>query len=426
METRAELPFIGDQVVCLSHEPGRPQRNAIPRAATGATLAALEGVNSAALSPDGRTVVTTSNDPTAQLWDTQTGAALATLEGHTDRVLSAVFSSDGSHVLTASADHTARLWDAKTGDSLAILEGHTDEVLSAEFSPDGSRILTGSADQTARLWDAHPLSAADSVTYATISATRVLTPNERQELFLVDQTKPDVGSENENDSGLECDRLAGQPFDPQRHGSGTPFHEIDVDRAMLVCEKALDSAPAKQRYRYQLGRALQRSGKMDHAVALYREAAAAGYPAASSSLAEAYATGEGVGKDPAEALRLYRLAVVGGFSPAYHGIGQFYWSGDGVAPDHDEALRWFERGAEKGDPASHATLGALFERGDGVAHDLEKALFHHAIAAQLFTAAGFASEAAYETNRRSSLSRVLLPEAAVRVADRIMYWHPTP
>jgi hypothetical protein len=30
VETRAELPFIGDQVVCLSHEPGRPQRNAIP------------------------------------------------------------------------------------------------------------------------------------------------------------------------------------------------------------------------------------------------------------------------------------------------------------------------------------------------------------------------------------------------------------
>src|SRR5262244_2612006 len=33
METLAELPFIGDQVVCLSHEPGRPQRNAIPSSA---------------------------------------------------------------------------------------------------------------------------------------------------------------------------------------------------------------------------------------------------------------------------------------------------------------------------------------------------------------------------------------------------------
>jgi hypothetical protein len=31
METLAELPFIGDHFVCLSHEPGRPQRNAIRR-----------------------------------------------------------------------------------------------------------------------------------------------------------------------------------------------------------------------------------------------------------------------------------------------------------------------------------------------------------------------------------------------------------
>jgi hypothetical protein len=35
MDTLAELPLIGDQVVCLSHEPGRPQRNAIPRGGCG-------------------------------------------------------------------------------------------------------------------------------------------------------------------------------------------------------------------------------------------------------------------------------------------------------------------------------------------------------------------------------------------------------
>ena len=29
METLAELPFIGDQVVCLSHDQGRPQQTCI-------------------------------------------------------------------------------------------------------------------------------------------------------------------------------------------------------------------------------------------------------------------------------------------------------------------------------------------------------------------------------------------------------------
>ena len=41
--------------------------------------------DSAAFSPDGSRVVTASYDNTARLWDAMTGAALATLSGHTDR-----------------------------------------------------------------------------------------------------------------------------------------------------------------------------------------------------------------------------------------------------------------------------------------------------------------------------------------------------
>ena len=62
-------------------------------------------------------------------------------------VNSAVFSPDGSRVVTASRDKTARLWDAKTGAALATLSGHTDVVNSAVFSPDGGRVVTGSHGQ---------------------------------------------------------------------------------------------------------------------------------------------------------------------------------------------------------------------------------------------------------------------------------------
>ncbi|MGD9636574.1 MAG: WD40 repeat domain-containing protein, partial [Pirellulales bacterium] len=113
-------------------------------------------VASAALSPDGKFVVTGSWDHSAKIWDAQTGHAIRKLEGgHTGYVNTAEFSPDGKLVLTASDDGTARLWDVATGQPNGIVfKGHKDRVLSATFSPDGTRVLTTSGDKLARLWDA--------------------------------------------------------------------------------------------------------------------------------------------------------------------------------------------------------------------------------------------------------------------------------
>jgi WD40 repeat protein len=126
-------------------------------AATGAALATLSGhtgwVNSATFSADGAHVVTASFDNTARVWDAKRGWAMVALAGHADRV-AAAFSPDGTRVVTASADRTARVWDAATGAVIAVLVGHTDGVNAAVFSSEGSRIVTASADNTARVWNA--------------------------------------------------------------------------------------------------------------------------------------------------------------------------------------------------------------------------------------------------------------------------------
>jgi WD40 repeat protein len=122
-------------------------------------LAILEGhrgsVLHATFSPDGRRLVTASDDATARLWDLASANPRATvLEGHTNWVRHATFSPDGRRLVTVSHDETARLWDL-TGEQprATVLEGYTDAVSHAAFSPDGRSLVTVSADNTARLWD---------------------------------------------------------------------------------------------------------------------------------------------------------------------------------------------------------------------------------------------------------------------------------
>jgi WD40 repeat protein len=114
----------------------------------------------AIFSPDGQHLliwsVTGRRGPaSATLWDVPSGTGGVRFAGHTDRirVSSGGFSPDGKLIVTASDDKTARVWETRTATAVAVL-AHTARVSSAQFSPDGTAILTTSEDGAARLWKA--------------------------------------------------------------------------------------------------------------------------------------------------------------------------------------------------------------------------------------------------------------------------------
>jgi WD40 repeat protein len=123
---------------------------------TGKALAKLEGHDDKCyglFSPDGKWILTYSPDKTLRLWNADNGKLLHKLEGHTE-ACSGVFSPDSKQVLSYGPDKTLRLWDAVTGKAVRTFDGPTDEVTFASFLPGGDRIVAGGKDRTVRIWEA--------------------------------------------------------------------------------------------------------------------------------------------------------------------------------------------------------------------------------------------------------------------------------
>ncbi len=112
-----------------------------------------DGVTSAMYSPDGKNIVTSCVDGIGRIWNPADGKLLFELKGHSDWMAYAAYSPDGKKIVTASWDNTAIIWDATDGSRLLTLKGHTSYVFTAVFSPDGKSILTASRDGSAALWN---------------------------------------------------------------------------------------------------------------------------------------------------------------------------------------------------------------------------------------------------------------------------------
>jgi WD40 repeat protein len=146
-----------------------------------------------ALTPDGRSVITASDEGELAWWDLQTGRKTRSLEiardyhalalsrqGHlvavgidggiqlvdvrTGKVATSTagfsgspnalrFSPDGTSVVSANLDGTVTRWDTRSGRPLETLRGHSNAVQDLLFGRGGKTLYTVSSDGTAIAWD---------------------------------------------------------------------------------------------------------------------------------------------------------------------------------------------------------------------------------------------------------------------------------
>jgi WD40 repeat protein len=122
-------------------------------------------VESVHWSPCGTKIAAACNDYVTdnycvKILNSETGALLCALRGHTDPVRSVCFSPCGEKIASGGGDqygnedYSIRIWDAKTGEQIGSpLGGHSAVVNSVCFSSDGKKLTSGSEDSTVRNWD---------------------------------------------------------------------------------------------------------------------------------------------------------------------------------------------------------------------------------------------------------------------------------
>ena len=115
---------------------------------------------------DADKILTGSDDANINVYDTQTGALRARLEGHEGGVWALQY--EGNVLVSGSTDRTVRVWDIEQGRCTHIFQGHTSTVRCLQIlmptlvgrtqndrpimMPKQPLIITGSRDSNLRVW----------------------------------------------------------------------------------------------------------------------------------------------------------------------------------------------------------------------------------------------------------------------------------
>jgi len=168
----AHLNRDGTMLVTVEHEERFARLWSLPDMEARGKIGDHTGiVRHATFSPDGKLVLTASDDHSARIYkldgtrtaEIQTGAA----------VRNATFSDDGQLVLTCkdSLSGAAQLWRVTDGTEVVHFDGHRDSLVWGTFNRTGTWAATAARDGTTCIWPTDPVAVAQRLHLQNASTT---------------------------------------------------------------------------------------------------------------------------------------------------------------------------------------------------------------------------------------------------------------
>lgn len=137
------------------------------------------------------------------------------------------------------------------------------------------------------------------------------------------------------------------------------------------------------------------------------------------NLGRRYLLGEGVEKNPAEAVKWWRKAAEQGLAEAQFRLGGCYDRGEGVPKDELEAVKWIRKAAEQGQAAAQAIFGSHYDNGRGVPKNTAEAVKWYRLSAeQGFAGAQYNLGVAYANGKGISKDKVEAVKWFRKAADQ--------
>ncbi len=175
------------QTLVSTTDTGVVELRALP---SGNRLRSLNDLTKAiAISPDGQMLASGSSGPdtSIKLWQLHSGTLSRILPGHQGTVAAVAFSPDGQTLASSSYDGSIRLWQVSDGKLLRTWHephqaGSLTWIEAVAISPDGQRLIA-SVSNTLKFWDLHSGTLLRTLTIGQVSpvgfqlSTLALSPN---------------------------------------------------------------------------------------------------------------------------------------------------------------------------------------------------------------------------------------------------------